>query len=133
MTGRGPGRGETYDRGGGSKTIFWGGVLLGNEVFQAEVFSWTSAASLCRLFFKDCNLCGHLQRCQMPDIENSRKNSRRRCRVGPGQTAGKTSETPKKQSKQLFFGCFGCFSGCLTGTLPSMMEVGPLLTFCLSV
>ena len=57
---------------------------------------------------KSCNLCGHLQSCQMPDIENSRKTSRKGCRVGPRKTA----KTPEKQPKQLFFGCFGCFFGC---------------------
>ena len=43
------------------------------------------------------------------------ENSRKRCRVGPGQTAGKTAE---KQSRQLFFGCFGCFSGCFSAVVP---------------
>ena len=55
---------------------------------------------------KVCNLRGHLQRCQMPDIENSRKG----CRVGHGKTAGKTArktaETPEKQPKSSQNSCF---------------------------
>ena len=39
---------------------------------------------------KICNLRGHLQRCQMPDIENTRK-------------------TAVLTAFRLFFGCFGCF------------------------
>ena len=64
-----------------------------------------------------CNLCGHLQRCQMPDIENSRKNSRKRCRVGPGQGADensrKTAGTTAETVKTAFFGVF-CSSGCFS-------------------
>ena len=41
------------------------------------------------------------------------KNSRKGLRVGHGKKAGKTAEAPEKQSKQLFFGCFGCFSAVL--------------------
>ena len=71
---------------------------------------------------KSCNLCGHLQRCQMRDIENSRKNSRRRCRGGPGQTAEKQPEKQSKNTRKtavltvfrVFFGCFRLFFGCLT-------------------
>ena len=74
----------------------------------------------CSFLSKCCNLRGHLQRCQMPDIENSRKG----CRVGHGKTAEKQPEkhpkNTRKQSKQLFFVCFGCFFrlffGCLTVT-----------------
>ena len=90
--------------------------------------------------YLNCNLCGHLQRCQMPDIENSRKNSRKKCRVGPGQTAEKQ---PEKQPKRPKNSCFDCFSqvfrlffrlffGCLTGThsalfsavFPAVFNVG---------
>ena len=66
---------------------------------------------------KDCNLCGHLQRCQMPDIENRRKNSRKGWRVGHGKTAEKQLKNSRNTLKtvvfrvfrlffELFFGCF---------------------------
>ena len=68
-----------------------------------------------------CNLCGHLQRCQMPDTENSRKNSRKRCRVGPCKTAEKQPEEepkhPQNSQNSCFFGCFGCSSGCFSAVL----------------
>ena len=69
-----------------------------------------------------CNLCGQLQRRQMPDIENSRKTAETGAKwvaVNSRKTAGKTPETPEKRSKQLFFGCFGCLSGCFSAVLPS--------------
>ena len=54
-----------------------------------------------------CNLRGHLQTCQMPDIENSRRNSRKGCRVGHGKAAEKQ---PEKQLKHPKNSCFDCFS-----------------------
>ena len=69
-----------------------------------------------------CNLCGHLQRCHMSDIEKSRKTAKKRWHSGSRsnsrKTAGETAETPEKQSKQLFFGCFGSFSGCVSAVWP---------------
>ena len=82
-----------------------------------------------------CNLRGDLQRCQKPDIENSRKtaekgaewvtvkqpkNSRKNSRnnrktAETPEKQPRSSKTAEKQSKQLFFGCFGCFSGCFSG------------------
>ena len=47
-----------------------------------------------------CNLCGHLQRCQTPDIENSRKTAEEGAEwvtVKEPETAEKTAETPEKQ------------------------------------
>ena len=58
-----------------------------------------------------CNLCGHLQRCQMPDIENSRKNSRKGCRVGHGKTAEKQPEKHPKHPKNSQNSCFSGVSG----------------------
>ena len=72
-----------------------------------------------------CNLRGHLQRCQMPDIENSRKTAEKGAEwvtVKQPKNSRKnnrnTRKTAEKQSKQLFFGCFGCFSGCFSAALP---------------
>ena len=75
-------------------------------------------------FRKYCNLCGHLQRCQMPDSENSRKNSRKGCRVGRCKTAEKQPEEQPKQPKNSRFDCFSAvlpavfrlFFGCFTVT-----------------
>ena len=76
-----------------------------------------------------CDLCGHLQRRQMPDIENSRKTAEKGCQVGHGKTAEKQPENSRKTavltvfrvfrlSFRLFycdplgtlFGCFRLFS-----------------------
>ena len=54
-----------------------------------------------------CNLCGQLQRCQMPDIENSRKNSRKGC------------QQPEKHPKN---SCFDCFSG-VSGVFPAVFRL----------
>ena len=62
-----------------------------------------------------CN-CSHLQRCQMPDIENSRKSSRKGCRVGQGKTAEKQPEEQPKHPKN---SCFECFSG-VSAVLPAV-------------
>ena len=55
-----------------------------------------------------CNLCSHLQRWQMPDIENCRKTAEKGAERVPGQsvseTAEKQPEKQPKQSKQLFSG-----------------------------
>ena len=53
------------------------------EKLQDEVLQGWPSPILRRLGARNfdpsfCNLCGHLQRCQMPDIENSQKG----CRVG---------------------------------------------------
>ena len=72
-----------------------------------------------------CNLRGHLQRCQMPDIENSRKTAEKGAEwvtvkqpKNSRKNSRNTRKTAKKQSKQLFFGCFRCFSGCFSAVLP---------------
>ena len=63
----------------------------------------------------NCNLCGHLQRCQMPDIENSRKAAEK----GAEWVTVKQPEKQPKHPKtavltvfrvfrlffRLFFGC----------------------------
>ena len=96
---------------------------------EREIESLEAMSCLTNYF---CNLCGQLQRCQMPDIENSRKNSRKGCRVGHGKTAEKQPEKHPKHPKNSQNGCFsgvfpavfrlfyrdplgtlfGCFSGC---------------------
>ena len=70
-----------------------------------------------------CNLRGHLQRCQMPNTENSRKTAEKGAEwvtvkqpKNSRKNSQNTRKTAEKQSKQLFFGCFGCFSGCFTVT-----------------
>ena len=57
--------------------------------------------------------------------KNAKCPTLKTCRVGHGKTAEKQPEkqpkhpkTAEKQSKQLFFGCFGCFSGCFLAALP---------------
>ena len=50
-----------------------------------------------------CNLRGHLQRCQMPDIENSRKTAEN----GAEWVTVKQPKNSRKNSR-LFFGCFQC-------------------------
>ena len=66
---------------------------------------------------KTCDLRGHLQRCQMPDIEKQPKTAPSGSRWSSRKTAGKTAETPEKQLFwlffRLFFGCFGCFPAVL--------------------
>ena len=57
--------------------------------------------------FKPCNLCGQLQRCQMPDIENSRKG----CRLGHGKTAETQPEKHPKHPKNSQNSCFSGVSG----------------------
>ena len=47
----------------------------------------------------------------MPDIENSRKNSRKGCRVGRGKTAEKQPEKHPKHPKNSHFDCFSGVSG----------------------
>ena len=67
---------------------------------------------------KSCDLCGQLQRCPMPDIENSRKTAEKGAEwvtvKQPKNSRENSPKHPEKQSKQLFFGCFGCFPGCFS-------------------
>ena len=84
------------------------------HMFLATIADRKRAASVGRREEKlqrltlSCNLCGHLQRCQMPAIENSRKTAEK-----GGEAAKKQPEEQPKQSKQLFFRCFSCSSGWL--------------------
>ena len=66
-----------------------------------------------------CDLCGQLQRRQMPDIENSRKNSRKGCRVGHGKAAKKQ---PEKHPKHPQNGQNSCFSG-VSGVFPAVFRL----------
>ena len=66
-----------------------------------------------------CNLCGHLERRQMPDIENSRKTAQEGAEWVPGKVPASSQEQPQKQpkeSKQLFFGWCGCIPAVLPRT-----------------
>ena len=81
--------------------------------FQARLFSGLQKSSFQFMEPLDfasrqtwpCNLCGHLQGCQMPDLESSRRrNSRKGCRVDHGKTAEKQPEEHPKHS---------CFSAVL--------------------
>ena len=72
-----------------------------------------------------CNLRGHLQRCRMPDIENSRKTAEKGAEwvtVKQPKNSRKNSRNTRKTAVfiafRLFFGCFGCFSGCFSAVLP---------------
>ena len=73
-------------------------------------------------YHQPCNLHSQLQKCQMPDIENSRTNSRKGCRVGCGKTAEKQPEKhpkrPKNSQNSCFSGVSGVFSGCFSAVLP---------------
>ena len=60
---------------------------------------------------KVCNLCGHLQRCQMPDIENSRKTAEK----GEEWLAAKQPKNSRKNSRN---SRFGCSSGCFLAVSP---------------
>ena len=64
----------------------------------------------------------------MPDLENSRK----RCRVGPGQTAGETAEKQPekhpKHPKQKFFGCLAAHPA-VSRLFSRQFTRGPLGTF----
>ena len=60
-----------------------------------------------------CNLCGQKQRCQMPDIENSRKGRR----VGHGKTAEKQPEKQHPKNSQN-----SCFSG-VSGVFPAVFRL----------
>ena len=74
-----------------------------------------------------CNLCGHLWY-HMPDIENSRKAAKKRCRVGPGQRAGNTAERQPENSRN---SQNSCFSG-VSAVLPAVFRLfarDPLGTF----
>ena len=59
---------------------------------------------------------------QMPDTENSRKTAEKGAEWVPGNVPVKQPKNSwtnsQKQSKQLFFGCFGCSSGCFWAALP---------------
>ena len=54
----------------------------------------------------------------MTDIENSRKTAEKDAEWVPGEVPVKQPKNSReklpKQSKQLFFGYFGCFSGCFS-------------------
>ena len=54
-----------------------------------------------------CNLCGHLQRCQMPDIENSRKTAEK----GAEWVKVKQPKNSRKNSRNTQKTVFCCFSG----------------------
>ena len=91
----------------------------GTEFLHRATFRSSSAKDICNWPNLGCNLRGHLQRCQMPDIENSRKTAEKGAEwvtvkqpKNSRKNSRNTRKTAEKQSKQLFFGCFGCFSGC---------------------
>ena len=74
----------------------------------------------------------------MPDIENSRKTAEKGAEWVTIKQPVKQPKHPKKRSKQLFFGCFGCFISCfsavllcdplgtLFGRFPAVLNVGHL-------
>ena len=66
-----------------------------------------------------CDLCGQLQRCQMPDIGKQPKNSRKGCRVGHGKTAEKQ---PGKQPKHPKNSQDSCFSG-VSAVFPAVFRL----------
>ena len=74
-----------------------------------------------------------LQRLRMPDLENSRKSSRKRCRVGPRQVPGKQPKNSRKKTpeacKTTVFQLFGCPSGCFFWLFSRHFAQGPLATF----
>ena len=82
---------------------------------SGEVFSWTEG----------CNLRGHLQRCEMPDIENSRrKNSRKGCRVGHAKAAEKQPEKqPRNTRKTVVLTAFRLFFGCFSAVFPAVFQL----------
>ena len=66
---------------------------------------------------RPCNLRGHLQRCQMPDIENSRKTAEK------GEWVRQTAEKqPEKQPKHPKNSCFDCFSG-VSAVFPAVFRL----------
>ena len=69
-----------------------------------------------------CNLCSHLQRCQMPDIENSRKTPEKGAEwvavEHPKNSQRSSRNTRKTALLTVFPAVFRLFFGCFTGTLP---------------
>ena len=63
-----------------------------------------------------CNLCGHLQRCQMPDIANSQKTAEKvpsGSRQNSRERAGRTAETSENSQKNSAF----------SGVLPAVLRL----------
>ena len=71
-------------------------------------FNWDLSDHLPRKASKkSCNLRGHLQRCQMPEIENSRKTAEK---GAEWVTVKPPKKQPEKQPKRPENSCFDCFS-----------------------
>ena len=65
------------------------------------------------------------ERCQMPDIENSRKTAKKGAKwvtvkqpTNSRENSRNTRKTAVLTVFRLFFGRFGCFSGCFSAVLP---------------
>ena len=60
-------------------------VQYKSDTFMEGKTSGDKASRLAGKPCQSCNLCGHLQRCQVPDIENSRKTARKGAERVPGK------------------------------------------------
>ena len=86
-------------------------LLEGSKTFRESAFSGTFSSPILAISAAtyrgaECPTLKTAEKQPKRALSGSLSNSR--------QTAGKTAETPEKQSKQLFFGCFDCFSGCFS-------------------
>ena len=80
---------------------------------------------------KGCNLRGHLQGCQLPDIENSRKTAEKGAEwvtvkqpKNSRENSRNTRKTAEKRSKQLFFGVSAVFRLLYRDPLPFRLFFG---------
>ena len=97
------------------RLLFESLVLCNSSVHTIQVSKSTKPWHHPRRNKYDCNLCGHLQRCQVPDIENSRK----RWRVGQPKNSRKNSRNTLKTAVLTVFQVFRLFFRLLSMSDPS--------------
>ena len=96
--------GKVVEQGGCEMRHSWfcGKSMRGCVLQKLRHFEQTLPGSSCRR----CNLCGHLQMCQMPDIENSRKTAEKGAEwvtIKQPKNSRKNSQNTRKTVKTAVF------------------------------